>query len=71
MITETPFKQILIKGRRITVSITANFAEGPYTAVMFMNGDSMEITNKRGKFKSLKGAKQAADKWIEKYGYLS
>lgn len=71
MTTETPFKQINIKGRRITVCITANFAEGPYTAVMFMNGESMEVTNKRGKFKTLQGAKQAASQWIEKHGYLS
>lgn len=71
MAEEKAFKQINITGSRITVCITANWQEGPYTAVMFMNGASMEVTNKRGKFKTLQGAKQAAKQWIEKHGYLS
>ncbi len=61
------FYQENVKGNRTVVSITANDPEGPYTAVMFINGGET-ISGKRGTFKTLKGAKKAASKWIDQHG---
>jgi hypothetical protein len=59
-----------VSGYRITVCITANDPEGPYTANMYMNGADMEATGKTAKFKTLKGAEKTALKWIQKYASL-